>query len=1003
MWILEDLKKKNYIWLKPGLTITIGRKDCDVLILNDRSVSRQHAKIFVEKAGITKTNDPDYKPQVILKDLDSKFGTSVNSERINGSIILSDDNDIKFGAFSEYRLKYIPIIICFSSLSSVEKAELTALAVKNGVTLTKSWTSNCTHLIMNKIKVTQKVILALVYNKEIVNMKWLEDFENCNFKDFRIPNESNFFPTIGKNEVFEKLTPEVFKPNDKRKNLYSGITFIIFSLNQYNKLASIIKAANGSIVSLYDKIKENKIKNISDLISIIKRYNNTCMVEPSNDINTEMKQIIIDTAKFLNQRLIDDSEIGFSVIYASTEVFTNKDILLVDNQKIKIKETQYLPTLANNSLIFNPNSNMFSKSSYFSINQNLNLNDKDNVNSINDNKQNIKQSTDIPTTSNKSIEDDTDLTTKHNISTNYDNSFDNNLFDDKFFSQLISPTKKSNDDTTIKKDIDDNIKINKNDNGNNNKDNNINNNNGNENDTNINNNDGNENDNDINNNDGNNNDDNDNFKYKNNNNIKNNEESVISTNEKKSPMENITKFDVKENSNKSEKSQNISLFWDNLLDITSDDENNEDNKSEFNKDNRNENSEDNKSEDIKENIKEKIIISNSNNDNKNNVNKVNISNNKKNDNKVNITNSKYNENGLSKIESFNKISNNSLNNSIDNIIINKSSINSNDNFLFSSTNFNSEDENESSEILNKVNNINNSNNDNENGNKKGNLNNNDNDHNDNDNNSFSIEGNDNEVTDIPFFYKYDIFMNNNNNSNNNDDNNLNINNNNVIEDTGKSVQESNKKRDINTAFDDDDDENNDEINKVIQNARNDLQMINELEIEAVVSFSDNLIPNKNINLKSNKSNDNQNGGINFKKFKKSKFIKSNDTIYRDSLFYYEANKISEEWLMGNEINEQEKLTSEAILVKTNTLTSSRKDGDIISMLSHNTNKDSNNNNNNIDDDSMLVVDDNENIYLSEKDVDKRKLNKKSNKKQIPNEFIISDSDDESDDDKFIWN
>lgn len=26
MWILEDLKKKNYIWLKPGLTITIGRK-----------------------------------------------------------------------------------------------------------------------------------------------------------------------------------------------------------------------------------------------------------------------------------------------------------------------------------------------------------------------------------------------------------------------------------------------------------------------------------------------------------------------------------------------------------------------------------------------------------------------------------------------------------------------------------------------------------------------------------------------------------------------------------------------------------------------------------------------------------------------------------------------------------------------------------------------------------------------------------------------------------------
>jgi len=43
---------------------------------------------------------------------------------------------------------------------------------------------------MNKVKVTQKVILALVFNKEIVNMKWLEDFENCDIKNFKLPVES---------------------------------------------------------------------------------------------------------------------------------------------------------------------------------------------------------------------------------------------------------------------------------------------------------------------------------------------------------------------------------------------------------------------------------------------------------------------------------------------------------------------------------------------------------------------------------------------------------------------------------------------------------------------------------------------------------------------------------------------------------------------------------------------------------------------------------------------
>ena len=48
---------------------------------------------------------------------------------------------------------------------------------------------------------------------------------------------------------------------------------------------------------LNKKMKNNEIKNISDLIGIIKQYKNTCMVEPSDDINSEQKQLIIDTAQ----------------------------------------------------------------------------------------------------------------------------------------------------------------------------------------------------------------------------------------------------------------------------------------------------------------------------------------------------------------------------------------------------------------------------------------------------------------------------------------------------------------------------------------------------------------------------------------------------------------------------------------------------------------------------------------------------------------------------------
>ncbi|OUM65212.1 hypothetical protein PIROE2DRAFT_7846, partial [Piromyces sp. E2] len=419
-------------------------KDSDLLILNDRSVSRKHAKFHVEKIGINKTNDPNYKPQVVLRDLDSKFGTFVNMQRISGTVVLLENSSIKFGAFSEYNLKFVPIVVCFSSLSSVEKAELTALAVKNGITLTRSWNSKCTHLVMNKVKVTQKVILALVYNKKIVNMKWLENFENCDYRNFELPIESN------ENDIFEKLTPDVFKPDIKRKDLFKNITFVIFSLNQYNKLASIIEAANGTIISLYDKMKSNEINNINNLISIIKQYKNTCMIEPNGDINDNKKQLIIDTAKFLNQRLIDDSEIGFSIIYASIDIFTNKNISVADNEITKIKETQYLPTLTNNSVIFDPQSIVRSKSEIFANDIYTKQNDKE-CTLLNNHKSDNSSSNDIHSKiqenisdlSNNNKESIKDLKFRKYSINDINSNSNNDLFNDESFLEMILKSNKN--------------------------------------------------------------------------------------------------------------------------------------------------------------------------------------------------------------------------------------------------------------------------------------------------------------------------------------------------------------------------------------------------------------------------------------------------------------------------------------------------------------------------------------------------------------------------------
>ncbi len=73
--------------LKPGQVI--GRKDADVL-LNDKRVSRQHARINRETGA-------DGNPVFALYDFGTPNGTFVNGERILGRAIVQHQDEIQMG------------------------------------------------------------------------------------------------------------------------------------------------------------------------------------------------------------------------------------------------------------------------------------------------------------------------------------------------------------------------------------------------------------------------------------------------------------------------------------------------------------------------------------------------------------------------------------------------------------------------------------------------------------------------------------------------------------------------------------------------------------------------------------------------------------------------------------------------------------------------------------------------------------------------------------------
>jgi len=81
-WLVQGRQR---IQLEAGETI-IGRDPCAAVFLDDRSVSRQHARIVVSPEGAT------------LEDLGSKNGTYLREEKVESRLPLSDGDEILVGS-----------------------------------------------------------------------------------------------------------------------------------------------------------------------------------------------------------------------------------------------------------------------------------------------------------------------------------------------------------------------------------------------------------------------------------------------------------------------------------------------------------------------------------------------------------------------------------------------------------------------------------------------------------------------------------------------------------------------------------------------------------------------------------------------------------------------------------------------------------------------------------------------------------------------------------------
>jgi hypothetical protein len=177
------------------------------IVPDNPSISRRHCRLYLSESGL------------FLEDLGSKYGTFCNHSRLTQPVNCKDGDIVTLGLCpTEYRILK-PKIAC-SGLTPIRKRDL--FANYPNVRFTNTVT-HCSHLLVDHLSITLKVVLALALAKPIVNHDWLVALSKGQLND---PNL--YLPHISDSN----WSSTQFMVNSNRPSLFAAHFFVYTNTDQ---------------------------------------------------------------------------------------------------------------------------------------------------------------------------------------------------------------------------------------------------------------------------------------------------------------------------------------------------------------------------------------------------------------------------------------------------------------------------------------------------------------------------------------------------------------------------------------------------------------------------------------------------------------------------------------------------------------------------------------------------------------------------------------------------
>ncbi|CAH8828935.1 unnamed protein product [Trichobilharzia szidati] len=331
MWELQEheMGRDSYLSYLIGQLggINFGGSECDFMISTDKNG---------EATALISVSNEDECRLILSR-------RSPGQAIVNGGTLSPGCRSIRSGDIIQFvsapskffTLKHVYANLLFSSMGKQAKKKAKSTAALIHANVLSEWSKECDLLVMSSLIVTSKVICALLHCIPIVTPEFLEEVKQISTRKFAAkPDPQSFLPVI-KEEKLTQNDASRFLPNNLRRDLFRGKTFFVFSKDKYDRLVEIIRLGNGKIHlldscdALLTLAAESDVYvsgdfAVNDILRDVLSKSGSCVIHlHPTSLTQQWQRKVYSVLRSLNQRPILESELGFAVIYCSTELYCN--------------------------------------------------------------------------------------------------------------------------------------------------------------------------------------------------------------------------------------------------------------------------------------------------------------------------------------------------------------------------------------------------------------------------------------------------------------------------------------------------------------------------------------------------------------------------------------------------------------------------------------------------------------------------------------------------------